>query len=78
MLVSENGVVPTIGQELVDVVVDPAELAGRTRWLLDELRDTHIPFFARWFNSLKHLRLSQMSEKCPGDTGREQRSVTHT
>lgn len=60
VLRSDNGVVPAIGQEVVDVVVDSAELA-ENGWLLDELRNARIPFLAKWLNGWKHLPLSQKS-----------------
>ncbi len=45
VLSSENGRVPVMGREFVDVVIDSAEFAQKGRQLLDELRNTCVPLF---------------------------------
>ena len=49
VLSSQNGMVPASGQELVDVVINSAELAQNGH-LLEELRSAPIPFLARWLD----------------------------
>ncbi len=56
VLSSDDGMVPAVWQELVDVVIDKAEFARRGRWLLDELQDVHFPFFTEWFDDWKRRR----------------------
>jgi CheY-like chemotaxis protein len=56
VLSSDSGVVPAVWQKLVDVVIHKADFARRGRWLLDELRDVHFPFFTEWFDDWKRRR----------------------
>ncbi len=56
VLSCDNGMVPAMRRQLVDVVIDKAEFARRGRWLLDELQDVHFPFFTEWFDDWKRRR----------------------